>query len=336
MPQLSVQQLFEERRDKLQLTWVGGHNGASRALPIDALNRPGVGLVGYLNLVHPILIQAIGTSDLSYLNAQQPEALEESMRRLCGGETVCIFVCDGVDAPQFLIDACDRHHTPLFLSQKKARVLVNLLRPYLQRELSEVTTKHGVFLDVLGFGIMITGDSQIGKSELALELISRGAGLVADDAVELFQIGPETLQGRCPTILRDFLEVRGIGVLNIKAIFGETAVRPRKTLRLIVHLERPTEEYFRGLDRLQTKSSTTTILGVEIPTVTLAVVAGRNLAVLVEAAVRHYILQTRGYDSTKDFLDRHEAAMREQIEEPPATGNAALGSTGMFRAFTGE
>lgn len=335
MPQLSVQQLFEDRREKLQLTWVGGQNGASRALPTDALNRPGVGLVGYLNLVHPILIQAIGTSDLSYLNGQQPEAREESMRKLCGGESICIFVCDGADAPQYLIEACDKHGTPLFLSQKKARVFVNLLRPYLQRELSEVTTKHGVFLDVLGFGIMITGDSQIGKSELALELISRGAGLVADDAVELFQIGPETLQGRCPTILRDFLEVRGIGVLNIKAIFGETAVRPRKTLRLIVHLERPTEEYFRGLDRLQTKSSTTTILGVEIPTVTLAVVAGRNLAVLVEAAVRHYILQTRGYDSTKDFLDRHEAAMREQIEEP-AAGNAALGTTGMFRAFTGE
>jgi HPr kinase/phosphorylase len=220
----------------------------------------------------------------------------------------------------------------LFLSQKKSRVFVNLLRPYLQRELSEVTTSHGVFLDVLGFGILITGDSQIGKSELALELISRGAGLVADDAVELFQIGPETIQGRCPALLRDFLEVRGIGVLNIKAIFGETAVRPRKTLRLIVHLERPTEEYFRGLDRLQTKSSSTQILGVEIPTVTLAVVAGRNLAVLVEAAVRHYILQTRGYDSTKDFLDRHETAMHEHDGD----GLAIAGAGGAFRAVGNE
>jgi HPr kinase/phosphorylase len=332
MPQLSVQQLFEDRRDKLALTWVAGQKGASRTLPTDALNRPGVGLVGYLNLVHPILIQAIALTDLHYLNGQPPEARADSMRQLCAGETICVIVCDGADVPAYLVEACDHYGTPLFSSQKKSRVFVNLLRPYLQRELSEVTTKHGVFLDVLGFGIMITGDSQIGKSELALELISRGAGLVADDAVEIFQIGPETVQGRCPTILRDFLEVRGIGVLNIKAIFGETAVRPRKTLRLIVHLERPTEDYFRGLDRLQTKSSTTTILGVEIPTVTLAVVAGRNLAVLVEAAVRHYILQTRGYDSTKDFLDRHEAAMREQIEES-VPGNAALGETGVFRAF---
>ena len=334
MPRLNVQQLFEDRREKLQLTWIGGQKGASRELTHEALNRPGVGLVGHLNLVHPILIQALGLSDLEYLGKQAPEARTASLATLCTGETLCIFVCDGADAPEFLIDACDQYGTPLFLSQKKSRVFVNLLRPYLQRELSEVTTSHGVFLDVLGFGILITGNSQIGKSELALELISRGAGLVADDAVELYQIGPETIQGRCPALLRDFLEVRGIGVINIKAIFGETAVRPRKTLRLIVHLERPTEEYFRGLDRLQTKSSSTSILGVEIPTVTLAVVAGRNLAVLVEAAVRHYILQTRGYDSTKDFLDRHEEAMREHSDvdgERREYGN--IDETGVFRAF---
>ncbi len=321
MPQLNVQQLFEDRRDKLALTWLGGRDGALRTLPADALNRPGVGLVGHLNLIHPILIQALGTSDIEYLDHLDDAHLSASLVALCTNETLAIFICDGANAPKYLLDAADKYGTPLFLSLKKSRVFVNLLRPYLQRELSEVTTSHGVFLDVLGFGTLITGDSQIGKSELALELISRGAGLVADDIVELYQVGPETIQGRCPPLLRDFLEVRGIGVLNIKAIFGETAVRPRKTLRLIVHLERPTKEYFQGLDRLQTKSSTTTILGVEIPTVTLAVVAGRNLSVLVEAAVRNYILQTRGYDSTKDFLDRHEVAMREQNDTHAAPDN---------------
>jgi HPr kinase/phosphorylase len=344
MPQLSVQRLFDDRRDKLSLTWVGGQRGASRALDHEALNRPGVGLVGHLNLIHPILIQALGLSDIEYLENLDQAELAASLEALCTNETMAIFLCDGVDAPKFLIEAADRYGTPLFLSLKKSRIFVNLLRPYLQRELSVITTSHGVFLDVLGFGILITGDSQIGKSELALELISRGAGLVADDAVELYQVGPETIQGRCPPLLRDFLEVRGIGVLNIRAIFGETAVRPRKTLRLIVHLERPTKEYFAGLDRLQTKSSTTTILGVEIPTVTLAVVAGRNLAVLVEAAVRHYILQTRGYDSTKDFLDRHEAAMREQLDESrqevtarvPVKTSFDPNATASFDAFAPE
>ena len=182
---------------------------------------------------------------------------------------------------------------------------------------SEVTTLHGVFLDVFEIGVLLTGDSSIGKSELALELISRGHGLVADDVVELQQMGPETIQGRCPPMLRDFLEVRGLGVLNIKSIFGETAIRPRKVLRLMVHLEMPV----RGAeprDRLATRSGTQDILGVEIPTVTLAVVAGRNLAVLVEAAVRNHILLTRGIDSTRDFIARQEQALRKgRTEEAP-------------------
>jgi HPr kinase/phosphorylase len=181
----------------------------------------------------------------------------------------------------------------------------------MQQELGEVTTLHGVMLDVLEIGVLITGDSSIGKSELALELISRGHGLVADDVVELQQIGPETIQGRCPEMLRDFLEVRGLGVLNIRSIFGETAVRPRKALRLIVHLDMPEGGYkIEPKDRLATRAGTQDILGVEIPTVTLAVAPGRNLAVLVEAAVRNHILLTRGINSTREFIARQEEAMR--------------------------
>jgi len=190
--------------------------------------------------------------------------------------------------------------------------VINVLRPYMQQELGEITTLHGVFLDVLEIGVLITGDSSIGKSELALELISRGHGLVADDVVELQQIGPETVQGRCPPMLRDFLEVRGLGVLNIRSIFGETAVRPRKVLRLMVHLDMPEGGYAEPKNRLATRSGTQDILGVEIPTVTLAVAPGRNLAVLVEAAVRNHILITRGIDSTREFIARQEAVMRQE------------------------
>ena len=191
--------------------------------------------------------------------------------------------------------------------------MINVLRPYMQQELGEVTTLHGVFLDVLEIGVMITGDSSIGKSELALELVSRGHGLVADDVVELQQIGPETIQGRCPPLLRDFLEVRGLGVLNIRSIFDETAVRPRKVLRLLVHLEMPVAG-MEPRDRLATRSGTQQILGVEIPTVTLTVAPGRNLAVLVEAAVRNHILLTRGIDSTREFIARQEDFMRREAE----------------------
>jgi HPr kinase/phosphorylase len=152
----------------------------------------------------------------------------------------------------------------------------------------------------------------MGKSELALDLISRGHGLVADDAVELYRIGPETLEGRCPDVLRDFLEVRGLGILNIRAIFGETAVRPKKVLKLIIHLVKATDQSMRELDRLNIQSETQDILDVAIRKVTLPVAAGRNLAVLVEAAVRNYILQLRGIDSTRDFIERQTRFLREQ------------------------
>jgi HPr kinase/phosphorylase len=323
MPRLSVQQLFDERREKLELTWMGGHQGGGRELAQDALKRPGVGLVGHLNLVHPMIMQTLGKSDVEYLDSLTKRSREESLYTLFSGETLCVFICDGTDPPAYLVDAANRHGTALIGSRQKSRVFVNLLRSYLQRELSEVTTMHGVFLDVLGIGVIICGDSSIGKSELALELVSRGAGLVADDVVELYQIGPDLLQGRCPPLLRD------LGVLNIRLIFGETAVRPTKTLKLIVRLERPTEEMNHRVDRLAASAGTETIHGIDIPSVTLAVVAGRNLAVLVEAAVRNYILQTRGYDSSKEFIERHEAAMHPDEEGGGQTDAPAYGAFGI-------
>jgi HPr kinase/phosphorylase len=310
MPRLSVQQLFDERREKLGLSWIAGRQGCERELDQDVLKRPGVGLVGHFNLVHPMFMQIFASSDLDYLDKQSARAREESLRIVFTGETLCVFVCDDATAPAYLAEAAERYGTALIASRLPSRIFVNLLRSYLQSELSEVCTMHGVFLDVLGIGVLIGGDSSIGKSELALELISRGAGLVADDVIEIYQIGADLLQGRCPPLLRDFLEVRGLGVLNIKLIFGETAVRPRKSLKLIVRLVRPTEDMHLRIDRLAVNASKENILGIDIPSVTLAVMAGRNLAVLVEAAVRNYILLTRGYDSSKEFIERHEAAMR--------------------------
>jgi HPr kinase/phosphorylase len=189
--------------------------------------------------------------------------------------------------------------------------LVEVIRLYLSRVLAESTTLHGVFLDVLEMGVLITGASAIGKSELALELISRGNGLVADDIVEIYRISPDTLEGRCPGVLRDFLEVRGIGILNIRTIFGETAVRPRKLLKLMVHLEDHGNETFSELDRLQVNATYQEILDVPVRKVTIPVAAGRNLAVLVEAAVRNFVLNQRGIDSTKEFIDRQQKLMED-------------------------
>jgi HPr kinase/phosphorylase len=311
MPRLSVQRLFEDRRERLGLAWVAGMAGGAREFTGEMIHEPGVGLIGHLNLIHPLLAQVMGPRECEYLERLEPAVREQTAAHIVGPDTVMVVVADGLKAPAALLEAAGRSGTPVLTSSEPSQHVINVLRPHMQQELGEVTTLHGVFLDVLEIGVLITGESSIGKSELALELISRGHGLVADDVVELQQIGPETIQGRCPPLLRDFLEVRGLGVLNIRSIFGETAVRPRKVLRLMVHLDMPAG----GLepkDRLATRSGTQDILGVEIPTVTLAVAPGRNLAVLVEAAVRNHILITRGIDSTREFIARQEALMRAE------------------------
>ena len=320
MPQLSVQQLFERRHERLGLAWAAGRMGAAREFTGEMLRKHGVGLIAHLNLIHPQLAQVIGPREVEYIDKLEGAAREQTVAHIVRGETVCVIVCEGIPVPEALRRAADEASTPLLTSSEPSQHVINVLRPFMQQELGEVTTLHGVFLDVLEIGVLITGDSSIGKSELALELISRGHGLVADDVVELQQIGPETIQGRCPPMLRDFLEVRGLGVLNIRSIFGETAVRPRKVLRLMVHLEMPVAGY-ETRDRLATRSGMQDILGVEIPTVTLAVAPGRNLAVLVEAAVRNHILITRGIDSTREFIRRQEEAMR--ADAPPADETAS-------------
>jgi HPr kinase/phosphorylase len=176
---------------------------------------------------------------------------------------------------------------------------------------------HGVFMDILGLGVLITGESGLGKSELGLELISRGHGLVADDAVDFARLGPDYIEGRCPVILRDLLEVRGLGLLDIRTIFGETAVRRKLKLRLIVQLVRRNDGEF---ERLPIDAQFIDVLGTQIRTVKIQVAAGRNLAVLVEAAVRNTILQLRGIDTLKEFIERQRVQMIAESEQPKNQG----------------
>jgi HPr kinase/phosphorylase len=198
---------------------------------------------------------------------------------------------------------------PLLSTSIHAAELIDLLRIYLSRRLAPTTTVHGVFMDVLGLGVLITGESGLGKSELALELISRGHGLVADDAVELSRTAPHAIEGHCPELLRNMLEVRGLGLLNIRTIFGETSVRRKMKLKLIVHLVRATAQD--KFERLPLQDMTQDMLGCPIRKVMLQVAAGRNLAVLVEAAVRNTILKLRGIDTLAEFMARQAAAIAQ-------------------------
>jgi HPr kinase/phosphorylase len=311
MRQVSVERIFAENQARLGLRWVAGRQGGNRVLTGEAALKPTIGQVGHMNFIHPFRIQILGAAELAYLGGLSGSELQASIDRLYTAELVAIIVANDEAVPPQLAAMCDANHIALFTSVQPSPHLVEVFRLFLSRVLAESTTLHGVFLDVLEMGVLVTGASAIGKSELALELISRGNGLIADDIVEIYRISPDTLEGRCPAVLRDFLEVRGIGILNIRTIFGETAVRPRKLLRLMVHLEDHSNEAFSELDRLQVNATFQEILGVPVRKVTIPVAAGRNLAVLVEAAVRNFVLNQRGIDSTKEFIDRQTQLMED-------------------------
>jgi HPr kinase/phosphorylase len=311
MRQISVEKIFADNEVRLGLSWLAGRQGGNRVLTGEAALKPTIGQVGHMNFIHPFRIQILGAAEHAWLRGLPEGARRDSIERLFTLELVAIVVANREEVLPLLAEQCNIHHVALFSSAQPSPHLVEVFRLYLSRVLAESTTLHGVFLDVLEMGVLITGASAIGKSELALELISRGNGLVADDIVEIFRISPDTLEGRCPGVLRDFLEVRGIGILNIRTIFGETAVRPRKLLKLMVHLEDHSNEAFSELDRLQVNATYQEIIGVPVRKVTIPVAAGRNLAVLVEAAVRNFVLNQRGIDSTKEFIERQQKLMED-------------------------
>lgn len=307
---VSADVLFEDHREPLKWQWIAGLGASERRFDEVAVRaaRSGADLVGYLNYIHPYRLQVIGEREVAYLTSPSQEDNRRRVARIVTLEPPVLVVADGQTAPDELIAMCERAQIPMFATQESAAFVIDVLRAYLSRHFADRSTMHGVFMDILGMGVMITGESGLGKSELGLELISRGHGLVADDAVDLYRINQTSIEGRCPELLQNLLEVRGIGLLDIKAIFGETAVRRKMRLQLIVHLVRR-ETMERDYERMPHEPLHQDVLGVPVRKAVIQVVAGRNIAVLVEAAVRNTILQLRGIDTYQEFVARHRAAM---------------------------
>ena len=241
--------------------------------------------------------------------ASNKDALAQAIRSLFSTELAAIIVANGEPVPPDLLATSTTSQTPLFTSPQPSPQLMPVLSHYLTQVLAESTSVHGVMLEVIGIGVMITGDAAVGKSELALELITRGHRLIADDMVDMYKVAPETLETHCPPLLQDFLEVRGLGILNIRTLFGDTAVKLQKNLKLIVHLKAPEEDGSESISRLDMHASSEVILGVTVPKVRIPVAAGRNLAVLVEVAARNHILRMRGINSAEQFVTRQQQFM---------------------------
>jgi len=313
---VTVNTLFQRYEQRLALCWLTGQNGDQRTLNHSA-DTPGKSLIGYLNIIHPNRLQILGQLELDYLNSLSASLRQNVIQQLCDEQPVAVILAEHLSAPADLQHACEQSRTPLLGSTLSSVKLISCLSHYLGGEMAEKTVVHGVFIEVNGMGVLLTGESGVGKSELALELLTRGHRLIADDAPEFSHVGPDIVRGRCPEALRDFLEVRGLGILNVPAMYGDSAIKLSKDLRLVVHLQRLANQDLQQLDRLQGAYRTRTILDIDVPEVTLPVASGRNLAVLVEAAVRDQILLRKGYNASEAFINRQRELIQQ--DTPPET-----------------
>ena len=312
MDRLTARQLFDKTSERLALRWVAGLRGESRVIETGAARARRPSLVGYLNVIYPNRVQIIGSEELNYLDGLDSRQRWETVQKIVAQTPTVLLVSKDQAIPSDLREAAEETDTPLWVSAKRGHELLTWLQYFLARALARQATLHGVFLEVYSIGVLITGDAGTGKSEMALELITRGHRLVADDAPEFTQISPDVIDGTCPEILQDLLEVRGLGVLDVCQMFGHTAVKPSKYLRLILHLKTLAEgEHVDAMTRLAGDVSYREVLDIQVPMMTIPVAPGRNLAVLAEAAVRSHMLRSKGIDPAQIFIDRQAHHMRQ-------------------------
>ncbi|MBT8116567.1 MAG: HPr(Ser) kinase/phosphatase [Gammaproteobacteria bacterium] len=306
---LNTKTLFSALHDKLGLTWISGRELQDDPIHISNDDGMETSLVGHLNLISQHRIQILGKQELDYLNSLKKNSLNDAINQLFSGTSHLVIVTRNLDAPEYLRIAATDKPTPLLSASVQSEDAIQILHYYLTSYFAKNITLHGVFMEVMGTGVLITGDSSIGKSELALELLTRGHRLIADDAPEFTRTAPDTLNGTCPEMLRDFLEVRGLGILNVRSMFGASAIKQNRNLRLIVVLQDIEEAA--EIDRLHGSRRIRSIQNVDIPEVTLPVGPGRNLAVLLEAAVRNHILISKGYDASEAFIERQKRRLEQ-------------------------
>lgn len=285
--------------------WVAGIDGGERQVHI-----AGDKAVGKTKLNQPHQVRVINRYEMAAFSKLAPDEMNNAFISLLEyQEPSCVVVADNIHPLQQLLSGAERFNVPLMVSPLSARSIINYLEQAFAGLMVGKVTMHGVFMDILGLGVLITGDSGTGKSELALELVSRGHRLVADDAPEFTKFSSNTINGTCPLGMSAFLEVRGLGILNVQKLYGNSVVKSAKYLKLVVHLKQMTPERLQSMDRLEQEQRTCNVLGVNIPEVTLPVAPGRNLAVLLECAVRNYNLKNRGYSAVEDFTEKQRLAM---------------------------
>lgn len=309
---LTVSRVYNALREKLGFKWITGNEFVDKAIHSAGEDLTETSLVGPLNLITQHRIQVIGTKELQYIDNLKKNSRTDTLNQLCTEPSKLIIMAKNMEPPDDLKEISTQNKMAILGADLPSQEIIQTVQFFLSRFFSEKITLHGVFMEVIGTGVLITGESSIGKSELALELLSRGHRLIADDATEVARTAPDTLNGTCPEMLRDFLEVRGLGILNVRAMFGDSSIKQNRNLRLIIVLKDIQES--EKMDRLQGSKKTRIIMDIAIPEITLPVAPGRNLSVLVEAAVRNHILATKGYDASKAFIERQKDRLEKSAQ----------------------
>ena len=307
---LTARDLFSRKENNLKLTWWAGNESCKKTFTRLPYTYSNLGLVGYFNPTRQNQAQILGTAEIELLLEAEPAVMEDILHRLFKGKSAAVFVCDDLKPPEIFKRYSEEYDLPVICSPLAGDHLIDQLLQFLSETLAENTILHGVFLEIIGVGVLITGQSGLGKSELALDLVSRGNRLIADDAPEFTRSTQNEIYGTCPALLKNFLEVRGLGILNIRKMYGAKAIKPDQKLELIIKLLNPSQGTSEGEDRSKLMERKIEVLGISIPFIPLAVVPGRNLAVLVEAAVRDHLLIKQGYIASKDLSKKQKKLMQ--------------------------
>lgn len=298
---IPIIQMLKDKDHQLKLELVAGDKGLGKKITVPRIQKPGLALTGDVSHLHPGRVQVLGKSEIRYLKSLSTEERKSVIAAMCNVDISCVVVTNENEPVTMLTDICQKRSIPLLKTPLLTSTFINRVTRFLEDQLTASTTIHGVLMDVYGIGVMIIGKSGIGKSECALDLILRGHRLVADDIVNVKKKPPSTLYGMGSEIIKYHMEIRGLGIINIKDLFGVAAIRDRKLIELVVELhEWDTKAEY---DRLGIEEKTYTLLGVHIPYILIPVRPGRNITTIIEVAARNYILKIAGHHSAREFQE---------------------------------
>jgi HPr kinase/phosphorylase len=297
---VTTRELLEAAGPALRLRLVSGDRGLDRPIALPKLQQPGLALAGYLPQLHPDRVQVLGNSEVSYLASLEPARARAAVAAVAAAGVACFVVTNGTEPPAVLTEAAAGADVAVFGSALRTADFIRTATTWLEERMAPEAELHGDLVEVHGVGILILGKSGIGKSEAALDLVSRGHRLVADDVVQVRRISPTVLRGRAPQLLEHHMEIRGLGVIDVAALFGTLATLDERQIELVIELT----EWPGGADRVGLVEARYPLLEVELPLVRIPVRPGRSMAMLIESAARAHLLRRRGRDSAGAFAER--------------------------------